>query len=211
MSITRKQKDVYDFIIQYTESHGISPTQKEIKDQFQLKSFGSVQRYIKYLTEAGYLNTDWNARRGLKPTPLKPAERGMQTAFNTIEIPVLGDVAAGVPIEAIEQADETLTVPSGMIAKSGRHFALRVRGDSMIEEGIFEQDLIICRFQEEANAGQIVVAVVDGEATVKKYYRKKNTVELHPANARLKPFIFELGLCDFKIAGVLVGLMRSYA
>ncbi len=210
MGITKKQKDVYDFILNYTETHGVSPTQKEIRDQFELKSFGSVQRYIKYLTEAGYLNSDWNARRGLKPTSVKPADSYSQNNPYSIEIPLLGDVAAGKPIEAIEQAHETLSVPTSLLGRSGRHFALKVRGDSMIDEGIFEEDLIICRFQEDATQGQIIVAMVDGEATVKKYYRKKASIELHPANSRLRPIIVSEEQ-DFKIAGVLVGLLRSYA
>lgn len=207
MSITKKQKDVYDFILQYTEVNGIAPTQKEIKEKFELKSFGSVQRYIKYLTQAGYLATDWNARRGLKPTVLKPERNeGLSSGY----IPLLGDVAAGHPIEAIERSDEMVQIPEGMLSKSGRHFALRVQGDSMIEAGILQDDLIVCRYQEVAKSGEIVVALINGEATVKTYFPTKKGIELHPANHRLKPIMLDETSGDVRLAGVLVGLLRSY-
>lgn len=207
MGITKKQKDVYDFITQYFEQNGYAPTQKEIKDQFELKSFGSVQRYIKYLTEAGYLASDWNARRGLKPTVVKP--QASSPAMG-LEIPLLGRVAAGNPIEAIENADETILIPPGLIGNRGRHFALRVQGDSMIEAGILPEDLIVCRYQEHANDGQIVVALLEGEATVKTFRPKKNWIELHPANHKLKTIKVTQEMGDFRLAGVLVALVRSY-
>jgi repressor LexA len=206
MAITKKQKDVYDYITNYFDEFGYAPTQKEIKEQFELKSFGSVQRYIKYLTEAGYLASDWNARRGLKPTVVKP----IHSVSAGIEVPLLGRVAAGNPIEAIENADETILIPPGLIGNRGRHFALRVQGDSMIEAGILPDDLIVCRYQEEANDGQIVVALLDGEATVKTFRPKKNWIELHPANHRLKLIKVTQEMEDFRLAGVLVALVRSY-
>lgn len=205
MSITKKQKEVYDYIVQYGQKNGYAPTQKEIKDHFSLKSFGSVQRYLKYLIEAGHLETDWNARRGLKPVSAPtPSSSGLS-------IPLLGDVAAGNPIEAIEKADEHIQVPFELLPKNTASlFALRVRGDSMIEDGILENDLIICRQQKDARQGQTVVAVINGEATVKNFFRQKNTIELHPANQRLRPFILDEHSGDVQIAGVLVGLLRSY-
>jgi len=206
MAITKKQKDVYDYITSYFGEFGYAPTQKEIKEQFELKSFGSVQRYIKYLTEAGYLASDWNARRGLKPTVVKPS----QSVSTGIEIPLLGRVAAGNPIEAIENADETILIPPGLIGNRGQHFALRVQGDSMIEAGILPEDLIVCRYQEQANDGQIVVALLDGEATVKTFRPKKNWIELHPANHKLKLIKVTQETGDFRLAGVLVALVRSY-
>jgi repressor LexA len=212
MSITKKQKEVYDYIVSYTEKKGMAPTQKEIKEKFELKSFGSVQRYIKYLTQAGYLATDWNARRGLKPTVIKPqaSAKARSQIDQGFEIPLLGLVAAGNPIEAIENAQETVSVPPGLVGRSGRHFALRVQGDSMIEAGILENDLIVCRFQEVARTGEIVVALINGEATVKTYHPTKRGLELHPANHRLKPIVLDENSGDIRLAGVVVGLLRSY-
>jgi repressor LexA len=199
-SITKKQKEVFDFISDYSNTHGYAPTQKEIKEHFGLKSFGSVQRYLKYLVNAGYLECDWNARRGIRPSKNTQSENN--------EIPLLGLVAAGNPIEAIENPEETVSVPPQLLKSGSRYFALTVQGESMIEDGILEDDIIICRHQNTANQGQTVVAVVDGEATVKNYYRKRSAIELHPANSSMSPIIVNSG--TFQIAGVLVGLLRRY-
>lgn len=209
MRITKNQKEVYDYIVKYGKKNGYAPTQKEIKEHFGLKSFGSVQRYLKYLIEAGHLESDWNARRGLKPVE-NPGVKASAPS-NSLSVPLLGDVAAGNPIEAIEKADEHIQVPFELLPKNTASlFALRVRGDSMIEDGILENDVIICRQQKDARQGQTVVAVINGEATVKNFYRQKSTIELHPANHRLKPFVLDENSGDVHIAGVLVGLIRSY-
>ncbi|OIQ21287.1 MAG: repressor LexA [Bacteriovorax sp. MedPE-SWde] len=216
MALTKKQKEVLEYIKSYQRDNDLAPTQKEIKDHFGLKSFGSVNRYMKYLIEANLIEMDWNARRGIRlinsdlDTELKS-----HTASSTIapqhfeEIPLLGDVAAGNPIEALENPDNTTHVPIHMISRPGKYYALNVCGDSMIEDGIHEGDVLVCRHQENANQGQTVIALVDNEATVKKFYKKKATVELHPANERLKPFVITPEQ-DFRIAGVVVGLLRSY-
>ena len=202
MSITKKQKEVYEYIVHYTQREGISPTQKEIKEHFNFKSFGSVQRYIKYLTDAGYLEADWNARRGLKTTgPEHVAPEG--------EIPLLGAVAAGNPIEAIESATERTVVPPSLLKKGGQYFALEVQGDSMIEDGILDGDIAVIKAQQTANRNDTVVAVVEGEATLKHYSPHKDRIELIPANSSMSPIVVTGG--DFKIAGVLVGLVRRYA
>lgn len=203
MALTKKQKEIYDYICRYYQEHGVSPTQKEIKEEFSFKSFGSVQKYISYLTDAGLLENDWNARRGLKPATIKEDR-------NDNEIALLGDVAAGIPIEAIENPSETITIPDHMRKIRGPLFALHVVGDSMIEDGILDGDIIVCRHQVTANQGETIVAVVDGEATVKKFFKKKNLIELHPANKTMKPFLIDPSEQDVKVAGVLVGLMRFY-
>lgn len=212
MGITKKQKEVFDYISEYCQINSYSPTQKEIKEYFGFKSFGSVQKYIKYLTEAGYIQCDdWNARRGLTPVAAMievPKSRPVHNQVNYEEIPLLGLVAAGNPIEAMENPSETITIPAPMVAKPGKYFALKVQGDSMIDDGIFEEDIIVCRQQNTANRGQTVVAVIDGEATVKNYHPKGKTIELHPANERLSPIVVSGG--EFSLAGVLIGLIRHY-
>ena len=202
MSLTKKQKQVYDFISEYLEENGYSPTQVEIQEHFNFKSLGSVQDYIKYLKNAGYLASDTNSVRGL--TPIDPNES--PNAPEAVEIPLHGKVAAGNPIEALE-GQEMVEVPASMIGR-GSHYALTVEGQSMIEDGILSGDLIIVKNQNSANNGQTVVAVIDGEATVKRYFKKNKSIELHPANSSMKPIIVNDG--DFNIKGVLVGLYRSY-
>lgn len=207
MSITKKQKEVLDYITSYTRREGYAPTQKEIKEHFGFKSFGSVQRYIKYLANAGFLEGDWNARRGLK---VVEENTQVSSPSLTAEVPFLGKVAAGIPIEAIEQADETVEVPSSMVQGRHRYFALKVQGDSMIEDGIFEDDLIVCRHQSTADNGQTVIAVIEGEATVKRYRKSRNKIELIPANSTMEPILVDQTTGAFSIAGILVGLIRSY-
>lgn len=206
MQLTKKQTAFYDFILSYTRENGFAPTQKEIKEFFNFKSFGSVQRYLKYLVDANLIELDWNARRGIKLIGQKKQELD-PSQFE--EVPLLGDVAAGIPIEAIENPSQSITIPAHMIRSSSKHFALKVKGDSMIEDGIFEEDLIIVKHQATANQGQTVVAVVDGEATVKRYKKHQNKIELIPANSSMDS-IWVNPEQNFQIAGVLVGLIRNY-
>jgi repressor LexA len=195
--LTRKQKEVYDYICAYLDEHGTSPTQLEIKEYFGFKSLGSVQDYIKYLVNGGYLRNDSNAVRGLVP---------VTHAEPSVEIPLLGKVAAGNPIEVVE-GQETIPVPRTML-KQGTHFALTVTGQSMIEDGILDGDVIIIKKQQTANNGDTVVATVDHEATVKRFYKKSSKIELHPANSSMKPII--VSDQEFQIKGILVGLLRQY-
>ena len=201
MGITTKQKEVFDYIKTYTHTNGYAPTQKEIKEHFGFKSFGSVQRYIKYLVNANYLYRDWNARQGLKI--LKDDNNPVT------EIPLFGDVAAGIPIEAIENPTETINVPEYMLRAPHRYYALTVQGSSMIDDHILDGDIIVCKWQQQATRGQTVVAVIDGEATVKKFHPKSDCIELHPANKTMSPIIVDPDR-DFRIVGVIVGLVRSY-
>ena len=207
MAITKKQKEVYEYIKDYFKQNGISPTQKEIKDHFGLKSFGSVNRYIKYLSEAELIELDWNARRGIKlldQNIMTPLEQS-----SVEEVPLLGDVAAGIPIEAIEDCNNFISIPSSMINSTGTIYALNVKGDSMINDGIFDGDYLICKHQVSANNGQTIVAIVNNEATVKRYHKSKNQIELIAANENYKPIIVSAD-DNFHIAGIVIGLFRRY-
>ena len=197
MALTRKQKEVLDYITEYVRENDFSPTQKEIQEFFGFKSLGSVQDYIKYLTNGGYLVNDSHSVRGLMPSVVQQ---------NTEEIPLLGSIAAGVPIEAIENSDK-ISVPISMLGK-GQYYALKVKGESMIDDGILSGDIAIIKHQTEANNGQIVVAVVENETTLKHYFKKAKLVELHPANKTMKPIVIKDKECE--IRGVLVGLIRTY-
>ena len=212
MALTKKQKEVFDYIKSYFDENGFSPTQKEIKDHFGLKSFGSVNRYIKYLNEADLIELDWNARRGIKllSSDNKPSEAEIKTINSDVtDVPLLGDVAAGIPIEAIENCQDFITIPTSMVRKSGKIFALNVKGDSMINDGILEGDYLICKHQSNANMGQTVIAIVNNEATVKRYHKKKSHIELIAANDNYAPIIVTPE-DDFHIAGLVVGLFRQY-
>lgn len=202
MSLTKKQKQVLDFIVDYIDENEFSPTQMEIKEHFGFKSLGSVQDYIRYLKNAGHIENDPNSVRGLRPVDPESENE----AENVLQIPLHGKVAAGNPIEAVE-GNEFIDVPAYMIRK-GTHYALTISGESMIEDGILDGDVIVVKEQSTANNGDTVVAVMDNEATVKRYYKTKNSIELHPANSSMKPIIVKGG--DFNIKGVLVGLIRAY-
>lgn len=201
MSLTKKQKQVFDYICEYINEHEYSPTQLEIKEHFGFKSLGSVQDYIRYLKNSGHLTNDPNSVRGLTPCTSTDKEN-----TNVIDIPLHGKVAAGNPIEAIE-GNEMISVPTAMLGK-GTHYALTISGQSMIEDGILDGDVIVVKEQNNAHNGDTVVAVINNEATVKRFYKKNKTIELHPANSSMQPIIVNDG--DFQIKGVLVGLIRAY-
>jgi len=197
MALTKKQKEVLDFITEYVRENDFSPTQKEIQEHFGFKSLGSVQDYIKYLTNGGYLVNDSHSVRGLMPSKVQQ---------NTEDIPLLGSIAAGTPIEAIENADR-ISVPVHMLGK-GQYYALKVKGESMIEDGILSGDVAIIKHQTQAENGQIVVAVVENETTLKHYFKKSKQIELHPANKSMSPIIIKDKECE--IRGIMVGLIRTY-
>lgn len=208
MAITKKQKEFYDYIVTYNKDYGHSPTQKEIKEHFGLKSFGSVQKYLQYLNKEGLIETQLNQRRSLEIKA--PKDLGKQSDSDSEHIPLLGQVAAGNPIEAIENPTNTISVPRYFLKGGFKYFALTVKGDSMIDAGILEGDVIVCRSTKEARNGQIVVAVIDGEATVKTFSHQRKTIELIPANKNYQPIVVDESVGDFKIVGNLVGLLRSY-
>lgn len=208
MALTKKQKEVYDYIQAYHDHHGHAPTQNEIKDHFGLKSLGSVQKYLQYLNKEGLLESHWNQRRGVEVK----APQNQSPESDSELIPLLGLVAAGNPIEAIENPTNTIAVPRHFLKGGFQYFALTVKGESMIEAGILEGDVIVCRSTKEARNGQIVVAVIDGEATVKTLsFQNKKRLELLPSNKDFSPIVIDENINDFKIVGTLVGLLRSYA
>ena len=203
MPITAKQRRVYEFIKRYIESNDEPPTIAEIGKHFQISSSASVHGIITALEREGLIKKTPNISRGIqivKQPPPDDEDRG--------EIPLLGTVAAGQPIEAILSHD-TIAVPSDLHGR-GRTFALRVRGDSMIEENIQDGDIIIVTSQKTADNGQMVVALIDGNyATVKKFYREPDFIRLEPANPQYKP-IFIKTPERIQIQGVVTGLIRKY-
>ena len=202
MPITAKQKRIYDFVRRYMESNQEPPTIAEIGRHFQMSSPASVHSILLALEREGLIKRIPNVSRGIQLVEEQPTNKGEN------EVPLLGTVAAGQPIEAILSHD-TVNVPKGMQGR-GRTFALRVRGDSMIDENIQDGDIIIVASQKIAENGQVVVALIDGNyATVKKFYREPEFIRLEPANPQFKS-IFIKTPERIQIQGVVKGLIRKY-
>lgn len=194
--LTPKQRKILDFIENFITHEGCPPSQQEIATAFGFRSLGTVQNYLVRLERKGFLAKEWNARRGMRVLGHKG---------NGFELPLVGTVAAGKPIEAVETPD-TIEVPSSMLGQ-GKNFVLRVQGDSMVGDGILDGDFVVVRKQANAESGQTVVALIKGEATVKRFYRKGNRIELHPANPAMTPILVE-DEESFRIEGVVVGVIR---
>lgn len=202
MPVTARQRQVLEFISRYQDTHNQPPTIAEIGKQFKMSSSASVHSILTALEREGLIKRIPNVSRGIQLIE-------QETANDSYEIPLLGTVAAGQPIEAILTHD-TIAVPRDMVGQ-GRTFALRVRGDSMIEENIQDGDTIIVSAQRTAQNGQMVVALIDGNyATVKKFYREPDFIRLEPANPQFKP-IFIKTPERIEIQGIVRGLIRRYA
>ncbi len=198
VTLTPAQQRVYDFLRNYIQQHGYAPSYEEIRTHLGFKSRNAVHKHLRQLEERGYLQI-----------PLKYHKRALELLpvhTGAASIPFLGLVAAGTPIEVVE-IPESVEVPESFLG-SGKNFALRVKGDSMIEEGIREGDILIITKQLHAERGQTVVALIRGEATVKKFYQYDDVVELRPANAQMEPIRVPAG--DIEIVGTVVGLLRHY-
>jgi repressor LexA len=201
MHLTRRQKEILDFVAEYIAREGYAPTIEEIAHHFDLHSLATVHKHLTNLQEKGLIKRAWNRSRALE---LVPTEVKVQA----VELPLLGRVAAGSPIEAIE-ATETIFVPEDMIGR-GRTYVLQVKGESMIEEQIRDGDYVIVEDRQIAREGEMVVALLGGEnVTLKKFYREPGgRVRLQPANAAMKPMIVNAE--DMRIQGVVIGVLRKY-
>lgn len=210
MDLTDKQRQVLDFIQHYTAMHSVSPKLQEIADGIGIRSRGVAHRYVQALIEAGYLETVEGRHRGIRllgfnpyhPNPHQPEPQRTEST-----LPLLGRIAAGKPIEAIAGQDEL-----DLGDFFGRNnFAIRVQGDSMIEAGILDGDIVIIEFCETANDGDIVVALIDEEeATLKRFKRSQQGkyIKLTPANSSMEPMVYEAE--RVRIQGVLIGQLRKY-
>ncbi|MGD9160846.1 MAG: transcriptional repressor LexA [Desulfobacteraceae bacterium] len=199
MKLTEKQKDFLTYLSDYINEWGQSPSFDEICSRFGFNSYNTVTTYLKLLEKKGYIRLpDKNKKRSIEV--LSPVET------KRFEFPLLGKVAGGEPIEAIENYD-VIEVPPSMIG-SGDHFVLEVRGFSMKEEGIMDGDFVVVRKQSWAETGETVVALIGNEATVKKYYKTGKHVELRPAHEGMESIYVEKG--DLRIEGKVVGVLRFY-
>lgn len=199
MKLTRRQKEILDFIREFIERNGYSPSMEEIAGRFGIASLNAVYKHLEALRIRGYLRRDANRARSIE---LAPAASGGRL------IPLFGYVAAGRPIEAVA-APETLAVPEEFLPRRGSCYVLRVQGDSMIDEHIADGDYIIVEAREEALDGEMVVALIDGEnVTLKRIYREGGTVRLQPSNPGMPPMI--LDAARVRVQGVVAGVMRKF-
>lgn len=201
MHLTRRQKEILDFLTRHIERKGYAPTIEEIGDHFGLSSLATVHKHLTNLQEKGLIKRAWNRSRALELVPTEVAVRA-------VELPLLGRVAAGTPIEAIEST-ETIYVPEDMLGR-GETYVLQVKGDSMIDEQIRDGDYVIVENRKVARDGEMVIALLEGEnVTLKKLYREgEGRVRLQPANSRMKPLLVNEG--DLRVQGVVIGVLRKY-
>jgi repressor LexA len=199
MALTRRQREILDFVREFIRENGYSPSLEEIGRHFGLSSVATVHKHVQHLVQKGQLRKAWNRSRSVEPVE---DDRG------GTEIPLLGTVAAGNPIAAIE-VPERVTVPESLVRRGREVFALRVKGDSMIDEQIRDGDTVVVESRQEARDGETVVALIRGEeATLKKLYRNGRTVRLEPANPALEPIVVPAE--EVEVRGVVTGLVRAY-
>jgi len=196
--ITKKQRQVFDFVKDYHNKHDYAPSLEDIKKKFKLASVSTAHYYIKKLKEAGQLNKEHNQPRSVV----------LRSRETMVKIPFWGIIAAGEPIEVIENR-ETIAVPKSRLPRSGEVYALRVQGDSMIDEGVNDGDTILINKQNTAENGDKVVALLNGnEATLKTFYKEKGQIRLQPANKNYKPIIIKSGQ-QLALQGVLLDVFRT--
>lgn len=202
--LTQRQKEILDFIREFTGAKGVSPTHKEICEEFGYSSYGTVHKHLKLLEQKGYLRRHWNQKRGVE---LAGEASGRDWETDN-ELPFFGIIAAGRPVEAVA-GNDVVTVPGHLLGdRSSDHFVLKVVGDSMIEEGIHDGDLVVVSRRDSARTGEMVVALVGDEATLKRFYPEGARIRLQPANARMQPLMVPAN--DVKVQGIVVGLMRKF-
>jgi len=202
--LTKRQKEVLDYITQYIEVQGYAPSYREIAEAFNLGSVATVADHVETLVAKGLLKKNDNSARSLQ---IVAAEDFSEEHY--VGLPILGLIAAGQPIETLTGHAETLEVPPFMVGTK-HSYVLQVKGDSMIEEGIFEGDYVVIQEKEVPSNGDMVVALInDGEATLKRYYKEKGHIRLQPSNAAYEPIMVEPGT-PIKIQGICIGVIRKY-
>ena len=206
MALTRRQKQVLDFLTKFIDRHGYSPSFEEIAEGLELSSLATVHKHLQTLERKGHIRRGYNQSRSLEITAL-PKPVSEEVARHAAELPLLGRIAAGAPVETFE-TPETLNLAD--FARSETSYVLQVKGDSMVEDHICDKDYVIVEKTETANNGDIVVALIQGEeTTLKRFFRDSPTkVRLQPANAALKPITVPAS--DVAIQGRVIGVLRRY-
>lgn len=201
--LTERQRDILQFIKDFKKERGVTPTHREICDHFGFSSYGTVYKHLSLLEKKGLIRRDWNQKRGVE---LVEREEKSAVAENARELPLFGYIAAGQPID-VHLSNETITVPERLTGR-GDNYVLKVRGDSMMDDGILDGDFVIINRRERADNGEMVVASVNGEVTLKRFYFEGERVRLQPANSLMSPIYARSR--DVAVQGVVVGLMRRF-
>ena len=201
MPLTKRQREILTYLSAYSEQNGFAPSFEEIAEQFSYNSLATVHEHLTNLERKGYIKRNYNESRAIEILPSEATPRA-------VDLPLLGSVAAGMPIEALE--NETFSVPETFVGRGGNHYVLRVRGNSMVDEQIKDGDFVVVNQRQRADNGEMVIALVNGnEATVKKYYRERDgRIRLQPANETMQPIYVHEN--DISIQGIVVGVMRRY-
>jgi len=200
--LTKRQKEILDFITYYLRDNEYSPSYMEIADHFGISSPATVHQHVKALEDKGYLKSEKHQKRALEPVILS----SYRDSFS-IDLPLVGLITAGEPIEAIEER-ETMAIPSDFVPNVGNSYILKVKGQSMIDEGIWDGDYVIIERNHSPKNGDVVVALLDNAyATLKKFYREKDRIRLQPANSSMKPIYSK----DPLIQGIVRAVIRKFA
>ena len=206
MAITKRQRQVYDFIAEFVQKNQYSPSFEEIGDGLGLSSLATVHKHITNLEEKGLLSRDYNRSRSIDLLPPKGRLKQSMSVNSGTMVPLMGRIAAGQPIEAIERSE---TISLADFTRSKDVFALEVRGESMQDEHILDGDYVLVEKTKTAHNGDIVVALVEGtDATLKRMYREGDTIRLQPSNAKMKPIIVPAR--DVQVQGRVIGVLRKY-
>jgi len=206
MALTKRQREIYDFISSFVQSKGYSPSFEEIGSGMGLRSLATVHKHITNLERKGLLKRDYNRSRSIDLLPVKGIPRARPKPAETLRLPLLGRIAAGRPVETFENPE---TIALEDITRSKEVFVLEVRGDSMQDEHIVDGDYVMVEKVKNARDGEIVVALVDGsETTLKRFYREGPKVRLQPANATMAPIMVAANAVQ--IQGRVIGVLRKY-
>ncbi len=202
MPLTKRQREILNYLQSYAEEHGYAPSFDEIATQFNYNSLATVHEHLTNLERKGYIKRTYNESRAINILPSEVFQRA-------VELPLHGRVAAGMPIEAI-QGTETMAVPEELVRRRGEHYVLKVKGSSMIDEQIRDGDFVIVNERRTADNGEMVIALLNGNAaTVKRFYRERDgRIRLQPANDTMTPMYVHED--DILVQGVVVGVIRKY-
>jgi repressor LexA len=199
--LTKRQREILDYLNEFIQQHGYAPSLEEIGKRFTLSSLATVHKHLTNLQEKGFIRRAWNRSRSVELLPSRGGGRA-------IEVPLLGYVAAGMPIEAIA-GNETIAIPESLMSGKRDTYVLRVRGDSMIDEQIRDGDWVVVEDRKSADNGEMVIALVGGQdATLKKFYKEDGRIRLQPANPTMQPIFVDAD--NVQIQGVVVGVVRKY-